>query len=302
MLARPHVLPHKRSGFKIHLFRISSQNSIYREFLCFLRSLLLHRILWQKADSKHLNILLVSLNPTLTPVYTTTGGSRWVWHMHHWAVRLSVVALCHHGWAVEGLWRVGTCSLMLDCALRAKLSTYVFWNICLKKKKRKKKVLVTFITLNAGKVGLGFFSSISEKLLVYQKPQESVAFPCLLVILLGVFFGCISSTKKHLFVLCPVAYPWSLRCQSGPNNYLTLFLSKERWELHWWGCGGKDDIKAMQKMWLFWNSCGLRNISNPRSKWGGNTGWCRDSVCLLPAFHWKQASKQWKNNVPFGKK
>lgn len=150
------------------------------------------------------------------------------------------------------------------------------------------------------RLGLGFFSSISKKLLEYQKPQKSIAFPCSLVPLVGVFFGYINSTKKHCLVLCPVACPWSMRCQSGTNNCPTLFLSKERWELRWWGCGGKDDIKAMQKMWPFWNSCGLRNISNPRSKGGtqGDAG----MQCLFPVFHWKHTSKQWKNDVPLGKK
>lgn len=128
MLARSRALPHKRFGFKVQLFRISSQKCIHREYLCFFRSLLLHRMLWQKADNKHLNILLVFFNPTLTPVYTNTGGSRWAWHMHHQA--LSVGALCYHGWAVEGVWRAGTCSLTLDCALWTKLSKYLFWNIC----------------------------------------------------------------------------------------------------------------------------------------------------------------------------
>lgn len=126
MLARCHVLPHKRSGFKVQLFRISSQNSIRREYMCFLRSLLLHRMLWQKADSKHLNILWVSLNPALIPMYTNVGDSGWVWHMHHRAVRLSAVALCHHGWAVEGLWKIGTCSLTLDCALWANFQNTYF--------------------------------------------------------------------------------------------------------------------------------------------------------------------------------
>lgn len=158
----------------------------------------------------------------------------------------------------------------------------------------KKNPLVTFITLNAGRLGLGFSSSISKKLPVYQKPQKLIAFPCLLMVLLWVFFGYISSTKKDLLVLCPVACPWSVRWQSRTKHCLSLFLSKERWELRWWGCGGKDDIETMQKMWPFWNSCGLRNISNPRSK-GGDTGWCWDTMCLLPALHWKHApnSEKW---------
>lgn len=138
-----------------------------------------------------------------------------------------------------------------------------------------------------------FFSSRSKKLLVYQKPQKLIAFSCLLMVLSGVFFGYISSTKKNLLVLCPVACPWSVRCQSRTKHCLSLFLSKERWELHWGRCGGKDDIETMQKMWPFWNSCGLRNISNPRSK-GGETGWCRDTMCLLPGLHWKHTSKQRK--------
>lgn len=41
--------------------------------MCAFIDLLLHRMLWQKADNKHLNILLVFFNPTLTPVYTNMG-------------------------------------------------------------------------------------------------------------------------------------------------------------------------------------------------------------------------------------
>lgn len=67
MLARSHVLPYKSSDFKVQLFRISSQNFIHREYLCFFSSLLLHRMLRQEADSNHLNILLVVFCPALDP-------------------------------------------------------------------------------------------------------------------------------------------------------------------------------------------------------------------------------------------
>lgn len=73
MLARSHVLPDKMSDFKVQSFTVSSQSSVHREYLCFLRFLLLHGMLWQKAYSKHLNILLVFSNPTLAPVYTNRG-------------------------------------------------------------------------------------------------------------------------------------------------------------------------------------------------------------------------------------
>lgn len=75
----------------------------------------------------------------------------------------------------------------------------------------------------------------------------------------------------------------------GQNIAYLRFLSKERWGRRWRGCGGKDDIEKMRKMWPFWDSCGLRNISNPRSEGGPGTGWRGDAMCLLPALHWKHA-------------
>lgn len=153
-------------------------------------------------------------------------------------------------------------------------------------------------------LGLGiFFLDKREITCVYQKLQRSIAFPCLLV-LLGTFFGYLSLTKD-LLVLCPVACPWSVRCQSRTNHCLSLFLSKERWELHWRGCGGKDDIETMQKMWPFWNSCGLGNISNPRSKGRGGGGThrvmqgCNMSVTSVSLeTHFQTVKKGWKKVLP----
>lgn len=88
---------------------------------------------------------------------------------------------------------------------------------------------------------------------------------------------CVAVT--HSFVV------W-LRCQDarlGQNiAYHLCFLSRKGWECRWWGDCGKDDIKTMQKMWPFWDSCGLRNISNPGSKGGLGTGWQGVGFPALP--------------------
>lgn len=102
-----------------------------------------------------------------------------------------------------------------------------------------------------------------------------------------VFLQYIGLGEKDLLVLCCSD---TLFCGFGLQDarlgqnvaYHLRFLSRKGWECRRWGDCGKDDIKTMQKMWPFWDSCGLRNISNPGSEGGLGMGWQGTGFPALP--------------------
>lgn len=119
--------------------------------------------------------------------------------------------------------------------------------------------------------------SADSKRLLQQQLPPLVAFPCLLMGLLGLFFctfrGFLPAGGSSSFRVLPFVSsgPWGARPGQNAAHHLRL-LSREGWERCRRGCGEKDDIKTMQKMCLSSDSCGLRSISNPGSRGGAGHG------------------------------